>query len=104
MTKSAHIFKIESDHKEFHGYGTWFEVLFEGTDKTKSISLSTHPKEIKTHWRQDCWLFKEPFQIKKEDIIKLTIDVEQMKWKRHYTINVLTQIGEAAPFAREWAI
>jgi len=103
-TKSALVFKVESDHKEYHGYGTWFEVIFQGSDKTKSVSLSTHPKELKTHWRQDCWLFKEPLPTKQGDEIKITIDVSQMKWKRHYTINVNTKVGDGIPFAREWAI
>uniref|UniRef100_A0A6B2L9I2 type I protein arginine methyltransferase n=1 Tax=Arcella intermedia TaxID=1963864 RepID=A0A6B2L9I2_9EUKA len=104
-TKTALVFAVESDHKEMHGYGTWFEVLFVGSDKDNIVSLSTHPKYPKTHWRQDCWLFKEPVSINKGDQVALTLDVSQMiKWKRHYNMQINNKIANNTPFTREWTI
>jgi SAM-dependent methyltransferase len=102
-TKAVITFKKTSNHKEFHGYGTWFEVIFQGTDKSRYISLATHPKEPKTHWRQDCWLFKDPLPIS-DDIIQIWIEVTQMKWKRHYNVNIISKIGKLDPLVQNWAI
>jgi protein arginine N-methyltransferase 1 len=102
-TRAVLVFKKTSDHKEYHGYGTWFEVIFEGTDKSKAVSLTTHPKEPKTHWRQDCWLFRDPVPISDEPF-QIGIEVTQMKWKRHFNVHIVTKIGDKEPAALDWAI
>eukprot|EP01125_Pyxidicula_operculata_P015391 TRINITY_DN5218_c0_g1_i1.p1 TRINITY_DN5218_c0_g1~~TRINITY_DN5218_c0_g1_i1.p1 ORF type:complete len:429 (+),score=61.32 TRINITY_DN5218_c0_g1_i1:50-1336(+) len=104
-THTEFSFNINPKYEKFHGYGTWFEVYFQGSDKSKKpVVLSTNPKYGKTHWKQECFLFKDPISLKKDNVVKGTIDVTQMPdWKRHYNIKINTVVGNQN-LSREWAI
>ncbi len=61
-------FSFKSDlNVDLHGFATWFEVLFEGSERT--LTLTTASKED-THWAQTLFLYDEPMPLTQDDTIK----------------------------------
>jgi len=71
-----------------NGFGSWFDVTFEGT--TTTVNLTTSPFTTLTHWKQDMFLFEDIIPIKnpEKEIILGKILAKQGEWIRHYDVTI----------------
>jgi protein arginine N-methyltransferase 2 len=87
--KIIYEFEFEPECGYLDGFATWFDVTFKGSDTTKEpLVLSTSPKNIQTHWRQDVFLMSDRIVLpdankKVQGFIRAT---QQKKWRRHYEV------------------
>ena len=65
-----------------HGVAFWFDAKFEGTQRT--ISLSTSPYTIFTHWYQTRILLQTPVGINTFDKIHITVKLDINKDQSYY--------------------
>ena len=64
-------FSFKSDlNVDLHGFATWFDVIFAGSDT--SLTLSTSPKQD-THWAQTLFYFNAGEPVGQDDVIKGSI-------------------------------
>jgi len=76
-------FRNEKDLSVMHGFCFWFDVTFEGSDTT--ITLSTSPAQPKTHWKQTVICFADIFTLKPSDPIEcaVTFSVDKDNARRY---------------------
>jgi len=82
---------VNERKKYFNGFGSWFNVIFKGSDKSKPpVILTTDPRiGYQTHWRQDICMYRENLQIPKDNEISGVVNIEQMNdYKRHFSITI----------------
>jgi protein arginine N-methyltransferase 1 len=61
LTISAHFELVARRPETLHGFVVWFDVLFEGPQKT--VQLSTSPHEEPTHWSHSIFYIDEPMSL-----------------------------------------
>jgi protein arginine N-methyltransferase 1 len=61
LTISADFELVVERSDTLHGFVTWFDVLFEGPEKT--IQLSTSPDMESTHWAHSIFYLEEPIVV-----------------------------------------
>jgi len=77
---------------KFHGYVSYFDVVFAGTDKV--FTLSTSPSAISTHWKQTLFYFDEPLNVVQDTHLKSRIEVTRhSESKRYLTITITTDVA-----------
>jgi len=87
-------FKFSNINKNyFNGFGTWFDVTFEGSQST--VLLTTSPFNTLTHWKQDMFLFDEPIKVKEDQILEGKILAKQGEWIRHYNVDISFSLDKA---------
>lgn len=87
--KKGCVFKPSKDGS-LHGFCFWFEVFFNGDDKTKCVVLSTSPDAKPTHWKQTCILLPQEILVKKEELLPEIFVTIQSDYenRRHYDISI----------------
>jgi len=77
----------------FHGFVGWFDVVFEGSDT--SVTLSTSPESGYTHWRQTLFLFNQPVPTQQDDPISGTVHIKaSTNNKRFFKIEIDCKIKD----------
>jgi len=92
---------------EIHGFGSWFDVVFKGTETHKPpIVLSTDPRiGFKNCWKQDICLYKTPIQLNDSRTITGTIDVDRMNnYHRHFAINISASSAPGPVSTQSWTV
>jgi len=56
-----------------HGIVGYFDVVFKGTNNT--LTLTTSPSAIGTHWRQSLFFFDDPVPVLQDSLVEGTISV-----------------------------
>jgi ubiquinone/menaquinone biosynthesis C-methylase UbiE len=96
-------FKFTNFNKNYlNGFGTWFDVSFEGSQST--VLLTTSPFNTLTHWKQDMFLFDEPIKVKDDSIIEGKIVAKQGEWIRHYNVEITFTLDKTTTIEKKWSM
>jgi protein arginine N-methyltransferase 1 len=68
-------FQIVANHADtMHGFVVWFDVLFEGPQRT--VELSTSPHKESTHWSHSIFYLEEPIALAPDGVVTGMFHVE----------------------------
>jgi len=87
---------VAKEHHLIHGFGSWFDVVFRGSEKEKPpVVLSTDPRTgYQTCWRQDLCIYKEPIILNAEKTVIGDVDVDRLdEYHRHFGITISAHSG-----------
>jgi SAM-dependent methyltransferase len=87
---------IPKDHSYIHGFGSWFDVVFKGSDRSKEpVVLTTDPRTgYQTCWRQDLCLYKDPIKLNAERVVCGDVNVDRHdEYHRHFAITISAHSG-----------
>jgi hypothetical protein len=74
----------------FHGFASWFEVVFGGFDCPRGeeyVRLCTGPDHKLTHWKQDLFMLDDVITVEEKDEIQGTVVINRNPyWRRHLKV------------------
>eukprot|EP01127_Copromyxa_protea_P020002 TRINITY_DN6607_c0_g1_i1.p1 TRINITY_DN6607_c0_g1~~TRINITY_DN6607_c0_g1_i1.p1 ORF type:complete len:528 (-),score=100.79 TRINITY_DN6607_c0_g1_i1:11-1465(-) len=95
------------EYKEIHGFGSWFDVVFKGSDETKDpIVLTTDPRTgFQTCWKQDICLFNQPIVLNQSKTVTGTVFVDRLdQYHRHFQISITAKSAPGPTSTQAWTV
>jgi len=95
LSKTTAVFNFKCNRKaNFHGFVSWFEVIFPVGSGGEPVVLSTAPDKLKTHWRHDQFLMEQEIPVDEGTQIAGCLRMLQnVYWKRHFDFEFSFSIG-----------
>ena len=95
LETSHEVFEFEiTKDATLHGFGSWFDVVFGDipkgvADNSDTVVLSTGPNAELTHWKQDLFMFDDPVDVLKGDVLQGSVlIVRNPDYRRHLEVTV----------------
>eukprot|EP01126_Amoeba_proteus_P036569 TRINITY_DN3734_c0_g2_i3.p1 TRINITY_DN3734_c0_g2~~TRINITY_DN3734_c0_g2_i3.p1 ORF type:complete len:301 (-),score=61.56 TRINITY_DN3734_c0_g2_i3:141-1043(-) len=95
------------DYNWIHGFGSWFDVIFCGSDKSKPpITLTTDPRTgYQTCWKQDICLFRNRVPLAMNKTVSGVVSVDRMNnYHRHFQVGVMYQTPWHGTVTQYWVV